>query len=174
MGQRPTTLPLPLVGGSLKKLGKQGPLAPPFPDGGAVALSVTAAAVPAPPEGEPSMCAAKSLRKAKSRLPLWGRCPRRGRRGLTHPLRARAFFSCTGAAFSRRSRLPARSVLNGPHWGPGPQGANCQGCNPRESRAQALGKLYVGSPFSCSVNLRGQPTGCPRFFYAAPSSRVPG
>ena len=27
------------------------------------------------------MCAAKSLRKAKSRLPLWGRCPRRGRRG---------------------------------------------------------------------------------------------
>ena len=39
----------------------------------------------------------------------------------------------------RASRLPARSVLNGPHWGPGPQGANCQGCNPRESRAQALG-----------------------------------
>ena len=26
----------------------------------------------APPKGEPSMCATKSLRKAKSRLPLWG------------------------------------------------------------------------------------------------------
>ena len=26
----------------------------------------------------------------------------------------------TGAAFSRQSRLPARSVLNGLHWGPGP------------------------------------------------------
>ena len=44
----------------------------------------------------------------------------------------------------------------------------------KEARAQALGKLYVGSPFSCSVNLRGQPTGCPRFFYAAPSNRAPG
>ena len=42
------------------------------------------------------------------------------------------------------------------------------GVQPRELTAQALGKLYVGSPFSCSVNLRGQPTGCPRFFYAAP------
>ena len=96
-----------------------------------LALSVTADAVPAPPRGEPSMCATKSLRKAKSRLPLWGRCPRRGRRGPTHPLRARAFFSCTGAAFSRQSRLPARSVLNGPHWGPGPPR--------RDLRAQALG-----------------------------------
>ena len=28
----------------------------------------------APPRGEPSMCATKSLCKAKSRLPLWGRC----------------------------------------------------------------------------------------------------
>ena len=30
----------------------------------------------AAPEGEPSMCAAKSLQKAKSRLPLWGRWTR--------------------------------------------------------------------------------------------------
>ena len=30
----------------------------------------------APPRGEPSMCATKSLRKAKSRLPLWGRWTR--------------------------------------------------------------------------------------------------
>ena len=29
-------------------------------------------AVPAPPEGEPSRCATKSLQKAKSCLPLWG------------------------------------------------------------------------------------------------------
>ena len=34
-------------------------------------------AVPAPPEGEPSRCVAKSLCRAKSRLPLWGRCPPR-------------------------------------------------------------------------------------------------
>ena len=57
-------------------------------------------AATAPPRGEPSMCATKSLRKAKSRLPLWGalvpsghrsaldragrrECPRRGRRGPT-------------------------------------------------------------------------------------------
>ena len=71
----------------------------------------------------------------------------------------------------------ARTCASGSHRRgvqPPSLGANCQGCNPRESRAQALGKLYVGSPFSCSVNLRGQPTGCPRFFYAAPSSRAPG
>ena len=41
-----------------------------------LALSVTAAAVPAPPRGEPSRCATKSLRKTKSRLPLWGRWTR--------------------------------------------------------------------------------------------------
>ena len=41
-----------------KKLGKQPGnlwLPAPFPDGGAVALSVTAAAVPALPKGEPSL-----------------------------------------------------------------------------------------------------------------------
>ena len=40
------------------------------------ALSVTADAVPAPPRGEPSRCAAESLQKAKSRLPPWGRWTR--------------------------------------------------------------------------------------------------
>ena len=45
----------------------------------------------APPRGEPSMCATKSLRKAKSRLPLWGRChafgmTERARRWLAAPL----------------------------------------------------------------------------------------
>ena len=39
-----------------------------------LALSVTAAAVPAPPKGEPSRQLTRSLQKAKSRLPLWGRC----------------------------------------------------------------------------------------------------
>ena len=40
-----------------------------------LALSVTAAAVPAPPKGEPSRQLTRGLQKAKSRLPLWGRCP---------------------------------------------------------------------------------------------------
>ena len=37
-----------------------------------LALSVTAAAVPAPPKGEPSRQLTRGLQKAKSRLPLWG------------------------------------------------------------------------------------------------------
>ena len=36
------------------------------------------------------MCATKSLRKAKPRLPLWGRCPRRGRRGQVASLTGRS------------------------------------------------------------------------------------
>ena len=36
----------------------------------------------AAPKGEPSRQLTRGLQKAKSRLPLWGRCPRRGRRGL--------------------------------------------------------------------------------------------
>ena len=52
-----------------RKLGKQRSA---FPGRQRLALSVTAAAVPAPPEGEPSRCATKSLQKAKSCLPLLG------------------------------------------------------------------------------------------------------
>ena len=64
---------------------------------------------------------------AKSRLPLWGRCHAFGMtERATCPRRARALAVRTGAAFSRQSRLPARSVLDGPHWGPGPLGANRQ------------------------------------------------
>ena len=36
------------------------------------------------------MCAAKSLCKAKPRLPPWGRCPRRGRRGQVASLTGRS------------------------------------------------------------------------------------
>ena len=114
----------------------------------------------------PRTCAILSMSTSGSELPK-----ARIARGAT-PAHVR--YPLAEHERQRASRLPARSVLNGPHWGPGPQGANCLGCNPRELTAQALGKLYVGSPFSCSVNLRGQPTGCPRFFYAAPSSRAPG
>ena len=84
-----------------------------------------------------------------------------------HPPTARTRANCS----HRRGVQPPSLGANCPAR---PRTANCLGCNPRELTAQALGKLYVGSPFSCSVNLRGQPTGCPRFFYAAPSSRVPG
>ena len=43
-------------------------------------------AVPAPPEGEPSRCATKSLQKAKSCLPLWGALvPSGDRSGPTEP-----------------------------------------------------------------------------------------
>ena len=41
-----------------------------------LALSVTAAAVPAPPKGEPSKQPTRGLQKAKSCLPLWGRWTR--------------------------------------------------------------------------------------------------
>ena len=90
-----------------KKLGKQPGnlwLPAPFPDGGAVALSVTAAAVPALPKGEPSLAspfggrwcpvgtvqrlvsAAASVGDGRSPLGCITRagrreCPRRGRRG---------------------------------------------------------------------------------------------
>ena len=84
-----------------------------------------------------------------------------------HPPTARTRANCS----HRRGVQPPSLGANCPAR---PRAANCLGCNPRELTAQALGKLYVGSPFSCSVNLRGQPTGCPRFFYAAPSSRAPG
>ena len=68
----------------------------------------------------------------------------------TRPRRARALVARTGAAFSRQSRLPARSVLNGPHWGPGPPR--------RELTAEALrrsGKALRCFPsfFSCAARL---------------------
>ena len=66
-----------------RKLGKQRSV---FPGRQRLALSVTAAAVPAPPEGEPSRCATKSLQKAKSCLPLWGALvPSEDRPGPTEP-----------------------------------------------------------------------------------------
>ena len=35
-----------------------------------------------------------------------------------------SFEMCIRDRAKRASRLSARSVLNGPHWGPGPQGVN--------------------------------------------------
>ena len=102
---------------------------------------------------------------AKSRLPLWGRCHAFGMtERATCPRRARALAVRTGAAFSRQSRLPARSVLNGPHWGPGPLGAKCPGCNPRELRAQALGRSgktlrCFPSFLSCAARHKGKTVG---------------
>ena len=94
-----------------RKLGKQPGnlwLPAPFPDGSAVALSVTAAAVPALPKGEPSLAspfggrwcpvgtvqrlvsAAASVGDGRSPLGCITRagrreCPRRGRRGQPAP-----------------------------------------------------------------------------------------
>ena len=87
----------------------------------------------------------------------------------TRPRRARALVARTGAAFSRQSRLPARSVLNGPHWGPGPPR--------RELTAEALrrsGKALRCFPsfFLADAHLRSrarsQPfeKGCTENFYA--------
>ena len=67
-----------------KKLGKQGVLVPSGDRSGPTDAAAetgrwaTSHRDVAAPKGEPSMCAAKSLRKAKSRLPLWGRCPPKG------------------------------------------------------------------------------------------------
>ena len=72
-----------------------------------LALSVTAAAVPAPPKGEPSRQLTRGLQKAKSRLPLWGRCPpKEGGEGNPPPAR-----TCTGGSHRRERSSP-------------PQGAN--------------------------------------------------
>ena len=84
-----------------------------------LALSVTAAAVPAPPRGEPSMCAAKSLCKAKPRLPPWARVPPcGGRRGQpasasTQPMRGGRWqlaLSVTAAAVPAPPRGGAKYV----------------------------------------------------------------
>ena len=42
-------------------------------------------------------------------------------RGTEHnPWRGRVLSSQAGVSVAHQSRLPARSVLDGPHWGPGP------------------------------------------------------
>ena len=79
---------------------------------------------------------------AKSRLPLWGRWHAKGMtERATCPRRARALAVRTGAAFSRQSRLPARSVLNGPHWGPGPPGRELPGVQPPRIESPGTGPL---------------------------------
>ena len=99
-----------------------------------LALSVTAAAVPAPPKGEPSRQLTRGLQKAKSRLPLWGALvpsghrsalDRAGRRechafGMTErarcqrPLRMGCVEALASCPLSRlaatASRLPPRSA----------------------------------------------------------------
>ena len=68
MGQRPTTLPLPLVGGSLKKARETGAFGPAFPGpqrtrkvafrklgSKASACPLSRLTAPAPPRGEPSL-----------------------------------------------------------------------------------------------------------------------
>ena len=78
-----------------------------------LALSVTAAAVPAPPKGEPSRQLTRSLQKAKSRLPLWGRCHAFGmteRARCQRPLR----MGCVEALAScPLSRLTATALPKG-------------------------------------------------------------
>ena len=62
---------------------------------------------PALPKGEPSMCVAKSLRKAKSRLPLRGRCPPvGGGEGKASP----AAHVRAGSLFSGSIRCEARDM----------------------------------------------------------------
>ena len=51
------------------------------------------------------MCATKSLRKAKSRLPLWGRCHAFGMtERATRPRRARAPVVRTGVSVAHRPK----------------------------------------------------------------------
>ena len=61
----------------------------------------------AAPEGEPSWCAAKSLRKAKSRLPLWGRWTRVSEDGEGELPAAPSHGLCGSAGgLPSQSRLP--------------------------------------------------------------------
>ena len=127
-----------------RKLGKQG-LCPAFPGRQRLALSVTAAAVPAPPEGEPSRCATKSLQKAKSCLPLWGALvPSGDCSGPTEP----AGETLAAARAHREDSARARGLHPrhfaprgpGPQWGPfrtdraGRRDARCRSCSSRGQR----------------------------------------
>ena len=69
----------------------------------------------AAPKGEPSRQLTRGLQKAKSHLPLWGRCPRRGRRGLREatflvphrPGKAQATKGCQAVSLAFFSALRA-------------------------------------------------------------------
>ena len=101
-----------------RKLGKQRSA---FPGRQRLALSVTAAAVPAPPEGEPSRCATKSLQKAKSCLPLWGALvPSGDRSGPTEPA---GETLAAARAHQEASALPSRTPFKQRKGHP-----NCFGC----------------------------------------------
>ena len=86
----------------------------------------------AAPEGEPSMCAAKSLRKAKSRLPLWGRWTRVSEDGEGKLQAAPSHGLCGSAGgLPSQSRLPpcqrlgcrlGRPLGNVPPGRSGPEG----------------------------------------------------
>ena len=118
------------------------------------ALSVTAAAVPAPPKGEPSMCAAKSLRKAKSRLPLWGRWTRVSEDGEGKLPAAPSHGLCGSAGgLPSQSRLPpcqrlgcrlGRPLGNVPPGRSGPRRGSQVGTQPEVCRKPSLASPFGG------------------------------
>ena len=130
VGQSPTALTL--WGVSLKKARETAkrlsrPVAPRPLSHGCRRASVSAAASVgrwatshrdvAAPKGEPSRQLTRGLQKAKSRLPLWGRCPRRGRRGQPAP-GAHVRYSLDE---HERSELPKARIDSG---GTPPSGKN--------------------------------------------------
>ena len=89
-----------------------------------LALSVTAAAVPAPPKGEPSRQLTRGLQKAKSRLPLWGALVPSGHRSALDRGGRR---ECPPKEGGEGNPPPARTCTGGSHRrerSSPPQGAN--------------------------------------------------
>ena len=118
----------------------------------ATAFSLFAFLPPAAPPGRyPRRARAPAVRtgvsaahRPQARI-AWGATPAHVRQWLDEHERQRA------------SRLPARSVLDGPHWGPGPKGANCPRCNPR---ARALSSC-TGASVACRPLARIDSGGTP-------------
>ena len=92
-----------------------GPPAPHFSAAASVGRWATSHRDVAAPKGEPSRQPTRGLQKARSRLPLWGRWTRVSEDG--------------------EGKTPPRTRANGSHRrerSSPPQGATCQGCNPRD------------------------------------------
>ena len=115
VGQRPTTLPLPLVGGSLKKARETGAFGPAFPGpqrtrkvafrklgSKASACPLSRLTAPAPPRGEPSLAS-----------PFGGGAPAGGGEGNPPPARTCAILSMSTSG----SELP-KARIDSPGTGP--------------------------------------------------------
>ena len=154
MGQRPTTLPLPLVGGSLKKARETGAFGPAFPGpqrtrkvafrklgSKASACPLSRLTAPAPPRGEPSLAS-----------PFGGGAPAGGGEGNPPPPRTCAILlmSTSGASCPRRE-LPGVQPPRLESPGTGPQGRRWE-----NEHLIKKARFYAGSIRCSGEHLKGR------------------